>query len=386
MAQLGGYAGLLVVENDRFHNLQRQLVSRQSCLLQRAEEEAVEIGLAQFRPRDVDGDPPEGDAGAVPFGRLGDRLGNDDAADVGHQAALFGDGDELTRRDHTPAGVPPAHKCLDSADSTVHKRDLRLEMDLERPVGDGRAQILFKLLAVVQLETQFLRKEGERAAAELLGRIERKIRMDHEVLGVVGVDRIDGYAAAGARQNGGALEDDRLVDARQDAFGHHVDVFGAAGGIEDHDELVAAEAHAQIRSAAGFAHALRGHYQHVVTCGVAERVVDLLEAVEVELDDGQPLAPAVCALDERVEMVGQEGSVVQARQPVVHGKEGHRVARVDQFARSAQDGVRHRPEDEYRHQHDHPHGGEEQPTVHVENALHALIGHDADALAEGGIA
>ena len=61
---------------------------------------------------------------------------------------------------------------------------------------------------------------------------------------------------------------------------------------EDHDELVAAEAHAQIGRAAGIAHALRGDDQHIVAGGMAERVVDLLEPVEVELDHGEPFARA----------------------------------------------------------------------------------------------
>ena len=92
-----------------------------------------------------------------------------------------------------------------------------------------------------------------------------------------------------------------------------VDVLAGAGAGQDHDELVAAEPDAQVGRAAGVAHALRGHDQHVVAGGMAERVVDLLEAVEVELQHGEPLAAPVRALDQRVEMVGEEGAVVQAR-------------------------------------------------------------------------
>ena len=104
--------------------------------------------------------------------------------------------------------------------------------------------------------------------------------------------------------------------------------------------------HAEVGGAAGVAHALRGHDQHVVAGGMAQRVVDLLEAVEVELQHGEPLAAPVRALDQRVEMVGEEGAVVQARQPVMDGDEGHRVARIDQLVRAAQDHLGHRPEDE----------------------------------------
>ena len=67
----------------------------------------------------------------------------------------------------------------------------------------------------------------------------------------------------------------------------------AAGAVQDHHELVAAEAHAQIRGAAGIAHALCRNHQHIVAGGMAERVVDLLETVEVELDHRQAFAPAI---------------------------------------------------------------------------------------------
>ena len=92
--------------------------------------------------------------------------------------------------------------------------------------------------------------------------------------------------------DGGALEADRLVDALEDALGDRVDVFAGAGAAEDHDEFVAAEPHAEVRGAAGIAHALGGHDQHIVAGGMAERVVDLLEAVEIELHHGQPFARA----------------------------------------------------------------------------------------------
>ena len=147
-----------------------------------------------------------------------------------------------------------------------------------------------------------------------------------------------------------------------------------AGAGQDHDEFVAAEPHAEIRGAAGIAHALGGHDQHIVAGGMAERVVDLLEAVEVELHHGQPFAAPLRALDQRVEMVGEEGAVVQAGQPVMDGDEGHRVARIDQLVRRAQDDVRHRPEDEQRDQDDDADRRVEQRPVHVERASQPLLG------------
>ena len=210
--------------------------------------------------------------------------------------------------------------------------------------------------------------------------------MHDQIVRVVGVDRIDGDAGAGARMDRGALEADRLVDAVEDALGHAVDVLAGAGAVEDHDEFVAAEPHAKIRCAAGFAHALRRHHQHVVAGGMAERVVDLLEAVEVELHHRQPLAAPVRALDQRVEMIGKEGAVVQAGQSVMNGDEGHRIARIDQFVRAPQDHVGHRPEDEERDQHDDADGRVEQHAVHAEHAGQPGVGLRLDASAKRGVA
>ena len=217
-----------------------------------------------------------------------DRLGDDDAADLGHEAAFLGDRNELARRDHAALGMFPAHQRLDAADGAVGQRHLRLEIDLEGVLRNGDLDVVLELLAVVEFAPQLLGEEREAAAAELFGGIEREIGMNQQIFRIVGIDGIDGNAGAGARKDGRALEDDRLVDLLQDAPGQHVDVLGAAGAIEDHHEFVAAKARAQIRRAAGIAHALRGDDQHIVAGGMAERVVDLLEPVEVELDHRQP--------------------------------------------------------------------------------------------------
>ena len=183
---------------------------------QRLEQELVEIGFAQFGARDVDRQPSERNACLVPFGRLGDRLFHDDAADLRHQARFLGDRNELARRDHAALLMVPAHQRLDAGDDAVGQRHLRLVIDAERPLGDGDLEVAFELLAVVELLPQLVGEEGAIAAAELLGGIEREIGVHDQVLGVVGIERVDGDAGAGARMDGGAVEIDRLVDARQE--------------------------------------------------------------------------------------------------------------------------------------------------------------------------
>ena len=81
------------------------------------------------------------------------------SADFGHQAGLFRDRNELAGRDHATRLVVPAHQRLDAGDGSAGERHLRLEVDLERLLRDGDAQIVFELLAVLEFAPQFLREE-----------------------------------------------------------------------------------------------------------------------------------------------------------------------------------------------------------------------------------
>ena len=166
---------------------------------------ASKSGSRNSVPETLIGKPPEGNAGAVPFGGLGDRLVDDDAADLRPSGRDFSATGMNSPGEIMPrCGMVPAHQRLDAGDGAVGQRDLRLEIDAESPLGDGDLEVVLELLAVLELLPQLLGEEREAAAAELLGRIERKVGMDDQILGVVGVDRIDGDAGAGARKDGGA--------------------------------------------------------------------------------------------------------------------------------------------------------------------------------------
>ena len=95
----------------------------------------------------------------MPFGGFGDRLLDDDAADLRHQARFLGDRDEFAGRDHAALRMVPAHQRLDAGDDAIGERDLRLEIDAERPLGDGDLEIAFELLAVLQLPPELFGEE-----------------------------------------------------------------------------------------------------------------------------------------------------------------------------------------------------------------------------------
>ena len=64
----------------------------------------------------------------------------------------------------------------------------------------------------------------------------------------------------------------------------------AAVGVADDDELVAAGAGDEVAGTQMTANRLRGVNEHRVAGRMAERVVDLLEAVEVDLQQRHPAA------------------------------------------------------------------------------------------------
>ena len=85
-------------------------------------------------------------------------------------------------------------------------------------------------------------------------------------------------------------------------------------------ELVAAEARHRVALADVLLDPLGHLAQQLVADRVAERVVDDLEAVEVEEEDGQPLVVAVGLRHGERQAVVEEEAVGQVRQRVVEGE------------------------------------------------------------------
>jgi hypothetical protein len=92
----------------------------------------------------------------------------------------------------------------------------------------------------------------------------------------------------------------------------------AAHLLGDHDELVTAEAPDEVRAANGVREALTDLADHLVRAVVAERVVEHLEPVEVDEQDGDRRA-GIVSDDRLVERLENRRSVGKAAQAVVPG-------------------------------------------------------------------
>ena len=91
----------------------------------------------------------------------------------------------------------------------------------------------------------------------------------------------------------------------------------AVNGIQEDDKLVAAQAGNGVAFPDALGQAVRRLFQQRVADGVAQRVVDELEAIEIEKQDGQPLSVALGGGNGLFQAVGEKNPVRQAGQRVV---------------------------------------------------------------------
>ena len=109
----------------------------------------------------------------------------------------------------------------------------------------------------------------------------------------------------------------RLADRLDDPFAQAPDVGLAARARLDDGELVAADACDRVAVAKQAAQTIRDHPDHLVAGSVAQSVVDLLEAIEIEHQQGDLLAGAAVSAQRLRQPVLEQGAVGKAGELVV---------------------------------------------------------------------
>ena len=118
------------------------------------------------------------------------------------------------------------------------------------------------------------------------------------------------------------LELQRLGELRLDAPGDRLGGLGVGDVLEEEAELVAAQPRHGVARAQRGAEAIAHLHQQLVADRVAERVVDHLEAVEVEEEHGQVLVAPPGAREPVAEPVHEQRPVRQPGQRVAEGLRG----------------------------------------------------------------
>ena len=104
-----------------------------------------------------------------------------------------------------------------------------------------------------------------------------------------------------------------LAQAIDDAPGQAGGVLGGMDVLLEHDELVAAEPRHEILGPQHLAQPLGDRAQQLVAAGMAERVVDLLELVEVDEQQRRQLFGALLDRQQASDLVAEIDPVGQRR-------------------------------------------------------------------------
>ena len=257
--------------------------------------------------RDLD---PLGPAGEL----LADALQHP-ATDRHDQAGLLGHLDELAGRHQPALGMTPAQERLEPDHSFVGQVDQRLVVKLELVALERVAQVpldrhpLHK--PVAQRDVEHLRAP----AAELLSAVHGRVGVAEQLLGGLASALTDGDAEAGGDEHLVAINLERFEESPEVALSNLADrVIGDRSGA-DRGELVPARACDEVLLTHGRGQSSGHLAQERVTDRVSERVVDDLEAVEVEHQNADAVAQAPSVAKLGLKLGSEQRPIRQARWP-----------------------------------------------------------------------
>ena len=172
--------------------------------------------------------------------------------------------------------------------------------------------------------------EAEAAAPALLGALHRRFGMAHQHVGVVAVGRKQRHAHAAGQRELQAVDRTgvrhRVENPARRGLGTR-----RVGLVHQQRKLVAADARDDVALAQAGLQAVGAIEQHAVADFVAQAVVDLLEAVEVEQQQRQRTAAAPRQADRIGQRMAHLAAVEQAGQRIGAGQGLDALARTDQL-------------------------------------------------------
>ena len=271
---------LRILDQDRFGQLQVERVGRQARLAQQPGHAVDEVGSVEQQRRDVDRDHQAQPVG-VPLCGLAHRLAEHPLADRDDEAALFGHRNELGRRHLAQLRVVPAQQRLGADHAAARQIDLRLVVQPQAPQRQRLAHRVVDTHPGPQVDVLVRLVEAVAGPAAFLHAVHRLVGVAQQGVHRVAVVRVERDADAARHGETQAPMHERarhgLDHALRDGLGA-----GHVGLVKEHHELVAAEPGHGVDLAHAGGDALGHVDQHLVADPVAERVVDVLEAVEVE--------------------------------------------------------------------------------------------------------
>ena len=189
--------------------------------------------------------------------------------------------------------MAPAQQRLGAAHAAARDVDFRLVVQFELAVADRVAQVGFEREALFFGLAHLLAIEAERAVRDAARGAHRSLGAAQEQVERCAVARE--HADAGVHGNFDVVTFDRerLAQRCADRLDRHFRRNGRSADARQHHELVAGETSEHVAAREHAAQTLGQQAQHLIADLVAERVVDRLEAVDVEHRDRERRAGAV---------------------------------------------------------------------------------------------
>ena len=210
----------------------------------------------------------------------------------------------------------PAGERLEAERRAVLQRHDRLEAQRDFVVLDGDAQVGLQSQPFDGLVVHARFKQREPSLAALLRAVHRDVGVAQHVVGALRTG-IPHDADAGADGDFGAVELHGLLHRFQHAFRHAHAVRRLAHLVDQYREFVATQARDRVASPRGVQQASADLEQQLVAGGMAHRVVDGLEVVEVQEEHGHAARRNGAPAERLFHTFTEEGTVGEVRERIV---------------------------------------------------------------------
>ena len=309
-----------LVHEHALGQLQLQAVGRQAGVGQRLAHRVDQVAGVELARRQVHRHHPLRLPGVDPGAALPAGLAQHPLTQRHDQPGVFGDRDEAARRHQRFAGGLPAHQRFHPG-HTPPGVDERLVVQQELAVDQGVAQPGFQLHAFAGCCAQRSGVEAQGVAPALFGQVHGHVGVLDQLGDAAGVRRVQADADAHADEDllpPGELEGGRQgVDQR---LRHGGGLAGRVDGFQHQQEFVAPQPGQRVLLAQPGRQTAGQQGQQLVAHRMAQAVVDVLEAVQVQVEHRHLLRMAFGPIDgvlqtrQHEQPIGQAGERVVVRQ------------------------------------------------------------------------
>ncbi len=273
----------------------------------------------ELATREVDREPQFGDL-LLPEAQLAARRFQHPRAERHDEPAHLGVRDEVVGLHEAELRVLPADERFERDDTLAGDVELRLVMNHELFAFERFAQQLLLRDAGLQRRSERRVEELMRVAAAFLRTVHRDVGVFHQLVGVVAVVGVDRDPDRRRDELFVSVDGQRLIDRRDDPLRQRVESRRRRVAGDQHDELVAAHARYQAVAADHAGEPVADRAQQTIAERVAERVVDVLETIEVEKHHRDARVTVARTAELVAQALGEPGAIRQRGELVVVGQ------------------------------------------------------------------